>query len=100
MDPLISDASGGLEEVASKIGRAARDIGFFYVKNHGVEERLIERTFAAAHEFFGLPIDEKMTLTRDFFRTNRGYVPMEGENLDPSKPSDLKEAFNIGLDLQ
>ena len=24
---------------------------------------------------------------------------MKGESLDPTKPADLKEAFNIGLDL-
>ena len=85
--------------VASEIGHAAREIGFFYVRNHGVDAALIDRTFRAAHQLFGEPLDAKMALTKDFFKTNRGYVPMKGENLDPSKPSDLKEAFNIGLDL-
>jgi isopenicillin N synthase-like dioxygenase len=30
---------------------------------------------------------------------NRGYVPMKGESLDPTKAPDLKEGYNIGLDL-
>src|SRR5262249_28306828 len=30
---------------------------------------------------------------------NRGYVGLEGERLDEGKPADLKEAFNVGLDL-
>ncbi len=97
--PLVAGAPGGLEEVAAEIGKAAREIGFFYVKNHGVDPALIQKTFAAAHSLFAQPIDAKMALTKDFFKTNRGYVPVKGENLDPSKPSDLKEAFNIGLDL-
>lgn len=99
LTPLKAGTQQGLEAVAAEIGQAAREIGFFYVRNHGVEPALIERTFSAAHELFGEPLDAKMALTRDFFKTNRGYVPMKGENLDPSKPSDLKEAFNIGLDL-
>ncbi|MES0881927.1 isopenicillin N synthase family dioxygenase [Roseibium sp. SCP14] len=99
LDPLISNAPGGLEAVAEDIGHAAREIGFFYVKNHGIDDELIKRTFAAARDLFSQSDDFKMDLTKGFFETNRGYVPMEGENLDPTKPSDLKEAFNIGLDL-
>ena len=99
LGPLTAGTQEGVAAVASELGRAAREIGFFYVKNHGVDAALIERTFRAAHQLFGQPLDAKMSLTRDFFKTNRGYVPMKGENLDPSLPSDLKEAFNIGLDL-
>ncbi|TYC60640.1 isopenicillin N synthase family oxygenase [Rhodobacterales bacterium] len=98
--PLISGEPDGVARVAGDLGRAARDIGFFYVKNHGVDAALIKANFAASHQLFAEPLDAKMELTRDFFKTNRGYVPMKGENLDPTKPSDLKEAFNIGLDLQ
>ncbi|WP_421981946.1 isopenicillin N synthase family dioxygenase [Roseibium sp.] len=97
--PLSDGTQAGVAAVASEIGHAAREIGFFYVRNHGVDAALIDRTFRAAHQLFGEPLDAKMALTKDFFKTNRGYVPMKGENLDPSKPSDLKEAFNIGLDL-
>jgi isopenicillin N synthase-like dioxygenase len=100
LEPLTHGVAGGLETVAAEIGKAARETGFFYVTNHGVDPALIEQVFAAAHQLFALPTDAKMALTKDFFRTNRGYVPMKGENLDPSKPSDLKEAFNIGLDLK
>jgi hypothetical protein len=30
---------------------------------------------------------------------NRGYIRLGGESLDPDKPADVKEAFNIGLEL-
>lgn len=99
LEPLISRTPNGLNKVADDLGKAAREIGFFYVRNHGVDAQLMEGTFKAAHELFDLPLEDKMTLTKDFFKTNRGYVPSKGENLDPGKPADLKEAFNIGLDL-
>lgn len=98
--PLLSGASRDLEKVSDEIGRAAREIGFFYVTGHGIDRSLIDRTFAASHVLFALPLEAKMALTKDFFKTNRGYVPMEGEALDPARPSDLKEAFNIGWDLE
>ncbi|MEJ8472523.1 isopenicillin N synthase family dioxygenase [Roseibium algae] len=99
LKPLLDGTPAGLEKVAADIGKAARNIGFFYVQNHGIEENLMIAIFAASKAFFALPDSEKMLLTKDFFKTNRGYVPMKGEHLDPGKPSDLKEAFNIGLDL-
>lgn len=99
LTPLRSHGADGLSAVAGDIGHAARATGFFYVRNHGVDADLIARAFAAAHDLFALPVEDKMALTKDFFRTNRGYVPFQGENLDPDKPADLKEAFNVGLDL-
>ncbi|MEP3046643.1 MAG: 2-oxoglutarate and iron-dependent oxygenase domain-containing protein [Roseibium sp.] len=98
--PLICGEPDGITKVAADIGRAAREIGFFYVKNHGIAPTVISNTFHATHKLFAQPLDAKMVLTKDFFKTNRGYLPMKGENLDPTQPSDLKEAFNIGLDLQ
>lgn len=99
LEPLFSEDRGGLQRVADEIGQAARGIGFFYVKNHGVSPLLIEKTFSAAHALFDLPLEDKLVLTKDFFKTNRGYVPVEGESLDPETRPDLKEAFNIGFDL-
>lgn len=99
LNPLLSGEAGGAEKVAGELGKAAREIGFFYIKGHGIDPAVIESVFAASRTLFSLPLDDKMELTKDFFKTNRGYVPMKGENLDPTKPSDLKEAYNIGLDL-
>ncbi|WP_428645265.1 2-oxoglutarate and iron-dependent oxygenase domain-containing protein, partial [Roseibium sp.] len=48
LEPLISNAPGGLKKVAAEIGRTAREIGFFYVRNHGVDSGLMEASFAAA----------------------------------------------------
>ena len=73
-------------------------IGFFYVANHSVPLALMDDVFATSAAFFAQDVETK----REALYTaagNRGYVPMKGEALDPTKPADLKEAFNIGLEL-
>jgi isopenicillin N synthase-like dioxygenase len=100
--PLIDlssiNTAAGLRGVAEKIGPASRDVGFFYVTGHG-QEGLIEKVFAKSAEFFATNEDLKQNVLFSGASGNRGYIPMKGEALDPTKPADLKEAFNIGLEL-
>jgi isopenicillin N synthase-like dioxygenase len=104
--PLIDCAGlreGGrdaLYNVASRIGRACRTIGFFYVTSHGVGDALTAGAFSRARDLFSLGPDQKDAVS--FFRSphNRGYIGIGAEALDTEKPADLKEAFNIGLDLE
>jgi isopenicillin N synthase-like dioxygenase len=55
--------------------------------------------FGAASAFFARPQAEKEALSIKRSPHNRGYVALDEEQLDPTKPADRKEAFNIGLDL-
>ena len=99
LSPLIGDEPGGLAKVAAEIGAACRGIGFFYVTGHGVPAELRAKVFDTAAAFFGSPLEAKETALYSAASGNRGYIPMKGEALDPTKAPDLKEAFNIGLDL-
>ncbi|MCT2398799.1 isopenicillin N synthase family dioxygenase [Novosphingobium mangrovi (ex Huang et al. 2023)] len=96
--PMLNDEPGGLERVATEIGEAARTIGFFYVRNHGVDEGLIDALYALAVEFFALPLEEKEKLSIAKVGNNRGYAGVGTESLDPEKLTDAKEAFNVGRD--
>jgi isopenicillin N synthase-like dioxygenase len=99
--PVI-DVSGlsGSEagRVAAEIGAACREVGFFYVTGHAVPPDLGTAVFDASARFFAQAEAQKKAVLYTA-AGNRGYVPMKGEALDPGKPADLKEAFNIGLDL-
>jgi isopenicillin N synthase-like dioxygenase len=88
-----------LRRIAREIGEACRGIGFFYVVNHGVAGATIEAAFALSARFFALPIAEKRALAIETIGGNRGYSGLMHEALDPSKAADMKEAFNIGLEL-
>lgn len=95
----LREGGDGLEKVAAEIGAACRGIGFFYVVGHGVPQELIAGAFQASADLFAAPDAIKDAARFSGTSGNRGYIPMKGEALDPDKPSDLKEAFNIGLDL-
>jgi isopenicillin N synthase-like dioxygenase len=96
---LLAGRTGALARTAEKLGRAARDIGFFYVTGHGIEAAFIDKVFAGSAAFFAQPVAMKQELAISKSKHNRGYIGMKGETLDPTKPADLKEAFNIGWDL-
>ena len=54
--------------------------------------RRCAQTFTCAQTFFDLPLSEKQEVAWSSENSNRGYVGMERERLDESKPGDLKEA--------
>ena len=99
MSALNAGKPGAVEELARQIGEAARGVGFFYVSGHGIAPDLLKALFDESARFFGLPLAEKQKASITLSKHNRGYVAMQGESLDPSKPADLKEAYNIGFDL-
>jgi isopenicillin N synthase-like dioxygenase len=103
--PIIDLGSSGeadnasLTTIAAEVGAACRDVGFFYVVNHGVAPELIAKAFAQSHDFFALPVADKRELAIETIGGNRGYSGLLHEALDPARGPDMKEAFNVGLDL-
>jgi isopenicillin N synthase-like dioxygenase len=103
--PIVDLALSGesdkasLNRIAADVGAASRDVGFFYVINHGVDPELIVKAFAQSHDFFGLPVADKRKLAIETIGGNRGYSGLLHEALDPARGPDMKEAFNVGLEL-
>lgn len=96
--PLAGTDAAAAQQTAALIGAACREVGFFYVAGHSVPPALSAAVFDAARDFFARPEAEKRKVLYSA-TGNRGYVPMRGEALDPARAPDLKEAFNIGLEL-
>lgn len=97
--PLFDGTDAGVRTVSKALGAACRGIGFFAVTGHPVSGTLIDEAFAAARALFAADDRVKDAVRYSETTGNRGYIPMLGEALDPSAPADLKEAFNIGLEL-
>jgi isopenicillin N synthase-like dioxygenase len=96
--PLTNGTSGAaLDQMAKDIHWALSNAGFMYVKNHGVDQDLIDRSFDEGAKFFDLPLDEKMSLhISQSGEALRGYTEAFGENTDPERTKDLKEIFDLG----
>jgi isopenicillin N synthase-like dioxygenase len=84
--------------VAQALGAAAREVGFLYVTGHGLDPALIDGLLAASERFFALPLAEKMKVYIGNSTNHRGYVP-EGEEGFYGNPADIKEAYDLSIDL-
>lgn len=99
ISPLVSGSPAEAHAVAKALGQACRDVGFFYISGHGVPPALMKRVFDTSAAFFTGPASIREAVSFSGPGDNRGYIKLGGETLDPGKPPDVKEAFNIGLEL-
>ena len=100
LQQLKCGAASEKREAIATLGTACRETGFFCVSGHGIGAESRARLFAAARQFFTLPLEEKRRFSISLSPHNRGYVGMEAERLKADAPPDRKEAFNVGLELQ
>ena len=96
LEPLR--AGGDASATARAIDAACRDMGFFAVTGHGVDESLERRLEELAREFFSLPEAEKASIAMaKGGRAWRGWFPVGGE-LTSGRP-DRKEGIYFGREL-
>lgn len=96
-ESFLFDRGTSQQKVIQEIYVACQEVGFFYLKNHGISQELIDRLLSESQNFFSLPETVKNQMERSP-DTNCGYIGFQTEKLNPSNPWDLKEAFNIGLE--
>jgi isopenicillin N synthase-like dioxygenase len=95
--PLVS-GTGDPSQVAAEIDRASREVGFFYVVGHGIDQSLVNRLESSARAFFALPDAEKAAIAMEHGgRAWRGWFPVGGE-LTSGRP-DQKEGIYFGAEL-
>jgi isopenicillin N synthase-like dioxygenase len=91
--PLLAGGDEGLRSVAAAIRRAATEVGFFYIADHGVDAA----THAIARRFFALPLADKRKA--EINHRHRGHLKLGEAVMHGAKRPDLKESFIFGLDL-
>ncbi|MGI9406071.1 MAG: isopenicillin N synthase family dioxygenase [Hyphomicrobiaceae bacterium] len=94
--PLLrGDADEG---VIGDLASACTDVGFFYVRNHGVPQDLIAGLRHEASLFFGKPMEEKLKVHID--PRLRGYLPLDYSSYENEEREarSHQEGFWIGYD--
>jgi isopenicillin N synthase-like dioxygenase len=87
----------GAADAAEAIDRACRDVGFFYVVGHGVDEELQQHLEDAARAFFARTDEEKAAIAMAKAGAAwRGWFPLYGE-LTSGVP-DRKEGIYFGAE--
>ena len=97
--PMSGDDAAAKAQVGESVRKACTEVGFFYAVNHGMPRHIIDDTFAAAHRFFDLPMNQKQAISVENSDAMRGYTPLLGENTNPENNGDLHEGFDLALDL-
>jgi len=112
----LSDTDGDAwRRVALEIGTACEDVGFFYIRNHGVTQSVIDSAYDRSAEFHTSPVElrERVHVQHSF--GNRGWLPSALAFPDPdpelyrlvppaeehdyiSNPR-LHSAFDLSLDI-
>jgi isopenicillin N synthase-like dioxygenase len=87
--------------LAAQIAQTCEDTGFLVIANHGIDQALIDNTFAAASAFFDIDMERKLALKVGDL--NIGYLPYGAQIVRTSKVNhntrpNLSESFYIVTD--
>lgn len=95
---LLEDEERVIERIAWEMQEAAERVGFFYVRNHGIPQALIDDVFRISREFYELPLAEKIKAR--VLEKKRGYIELLTGTMQYSTTTDLRESFLWGREFE
>ncbi|MEO7123526.1 MAG: 2-oxoglutarate and iron-dependent oxygenase domain-containing protein, partial [Lacisediminihabitans sp.] len=84
------------QQFLEKLRHTTRDVGFFYLVGHGVDQRLIDEILALSRRFFELPEQDKLAIENVHSAQFRGYTRVGGERTHGD--IDWREQIDIGAE--
>jgi isopenicillin N synthase-like dioxygenase len=94
------DFDGRRSAFTDRIGRGWREYGFVAVRDHGIDDTLIESAYAAFHAFFALPEQIKQRFRLSGGGGARGYTGFGVEQAKDHGVPDLKEFWHVGREIE
>lgn len=99
----LEDFTSGIPEkkwnFSQELGQAYQEIGFATIRNHSLNDELIEKLYSAVQKFFSLPDDIKLQYEKMEALGERGYVGKGKEKAKGRKTGDLKEFYHVGQEV-
>lgn len=96
LNKFLSTDSNKKNQFVQEIGSAYEEIGFVSLKNHFLDEDLMDNLYKQVKDFFNLPEEIKMKYEKDELSGQRGYVSFGKEHAKGSSKGDLKEFWHFG----
>lgn len=101
--PFLAQEPGALARLGQEVRQALEDIGFFFIKNHGLPQELIDRVFTENARFHAQPLERKLSVKVN--SRGIGYMPSglqqpKYNQNEPARKPDSGEAFFIGREVQ
>lgn len=84
-------------DVARQLRAAAMASGFFYIRQHGVPDELVNGQFDLARRLLELPQATREALSVRHSKIFRGYESLGEQTLDAQARPDVKESFYCGM---
>ena len=77
----LTDFDNRKREIGEQLHAAARDVGFFFVKGHGISQEEIDESLQSGNRFFGLPdtVKEEFKWIPDRFLGEAFWLPQYSE---------------------
>ncbi len=97
--PMHGDDLDAQKELATQVHKACVEVGFFYIKGHGVPDASIERLKNVSAEFFEQPMKNKLAIDISNSSYSRGYIPLYGEKNNEHAKGDIKESFDAAIEI-
>ncbi|CZS92900.1 probable isopenicillin N synthetase [Rhynchosporium agropyri] len=91
--PLSSPIYEDRKELSKQIRAAAVNTGFFYIKNHGIDESTIADAKNQCMTFFRQSPDQKMKVSKDKSKYFNGYIGSKRTNISPGESVDMRETL-------
>ena len=96
---FLSDDPIRKQKFVDEIGNAYSEIGFASVKNHFLNDELMDDLYREVKSFFALPEEVKCQYEIEGLGGQRGYISFGKEHAKGKKEGDLKEFWHFGQEL-
>lgn len=98
----------GRQKVVEAMREACENVGFFFIRNHGVQQSVVQDVFDVSRRYFDLPVAEKkkIAMGKDYPYGYENQERLVRSETDPSsangakektQPADSKESFNVAI---
>lgn len=100
LKPWYEGTPDGRKKVVESMRDACENVGFFFIRNHGVPEDVLKGVFDASRRYFDLPTTEKkkVSMAKDYpygYENQERLVRSEGAT--DKGGADIKESFNVAV---